>query len=228
MQDFYKQLVVSLSQERLQKYYQILGSNSKIETVLAYYTLNKFLSESLYPVIQTCEITLRNQFHSALSDLYSSDSWYDIPNVLDNRGRQNIRKAKDSLTKQKKQHTSGAIVAELTLGFWESLSNSSYDVPIFRKIVKRCFPNTFSSNKSRKVISPKLHRFRKLRNRIFHHEPVWYDSNLNSKHDEIIELIGWMSPAAKLYITEIDRFYSISRNINTYEELLNRANSKYS
>lgn len=52
--------------------------------------------------------------------------------------------------------------------------------------------------------STRLNELRHLRNRIFHHEPVW-KRNLAADRDNIFEVIGWVSPEALRVLRTIKR-----------------------
>ena len=60
--------------------------------------------------------------------------------------------------------------------------------------------------RSRKELSPLLNRMRLLRNRVFHHEPIWHWGNLLQQHAVAVDLIGWFSPALRATIEPGDRF----------------------
>ena len=51
-----------------------------------------------------------------------------------------------------------------------------------------------------------IHR---LRNRVFHHEPIWHLQDLELRHREILETIGWISPAVLAITRMLDRFSSV-------------------
>ena len=50
---------------------------------------------------------------------------------------------------------------------------------------------------------------RRLRNRVSHHEPIWHLPNLAEQHAEILETIGWISPAMLAVTRMLDRFDSV-------------------
>ena len=64
-------------------------------------------------------------------------------------------------------------------------------------------PNTL---RTRKTLSKRFNRIRHLRNRVFHHEPVWYWQDLAQQHQEILEAIAWIEPALKDLVMTVDRF----------------------
>ena len=66
--------------------------------------------------------------------------------------------------------------------------------------------------RTRKNVSARFERIRRLRNRIFHHEPIWYWHDLADQHKDILNAIAWIEPAAKDFITAIDKFPEVKRN----------------
>ena len=55
----------------------------------------------------------------------------------------------------------------------------------------------------------RLSKIQELRNRVFHHEPVWHLPELERRHQEILETIGWISPAMLATTRLLDRFDSV-------------------
>jgi hypothetical protein len=68
-------------------------------------------------------------------------------------------------------------------------------------------------------MSARLNRLRRLRNRVFHHEPIWYWRDLSQQHQKVIEVIGWINPAMKSFIWGFDRFAQVeNRLLDDYQE----------
>lgn len=59
--------------------------------------------------------------------------------------------------------------------------------------------------RTRANLAQRFNEVRKLRNRIFHHEPIWYWP-LKQKHERILEAIHWIEPAMVDLISTVDRF----------------------
>jgi len=52
-----------------------------------------------------------------------------------------------------------------------------------------------------------LEPIRRLRNRAFHHEPIWHRSDLHQRYDDILTIIGWANPAMRDTLTMlVDHF----------------------
>jgi hypothetical protein len=64
----------------------------------------------------------------------------------------------------------------------------------------------------RKNLSKRLNRVRTLRNRIFHHEPIWHWRDLHNQHADILETITWVNPAMTVFAEQFDRFDEIYKN----------------
>lgn len=206
--DFLSKTKQSLSVERLSRY-ESKETPSDLDT-LAKYFWNMALCEALYPCLQCLEVALRNAIHAAASEAFQDELWLD-----ENRGcvaswhEGAVAQAKERLAKQGKEITGGALVSELNFGFWTSLFDSHYEVSLWRKIIGRVFPHLKTPLKNRKHLAGVFHKIRKLRNRAFHHESIWNRENIMSDHEQIIEAVGWISPALQAVAHAIDRFPQI-------------------
>ena len=84
------------------------------------------------------------------------------------------------------------MISELSFGFWTSLLDSKFERTLWKKL-RLSFPNCPKAIRKRKTMSSKFNGIRKLRNRIFHHEPVtWNIDVIRNYRDEIIEAIDWL------------------------------------
>lgn len=120
-----------------------------------------------------------------------------------------VRNAEISLTEQGKQITPDGIVAELPLGFWNALLNVYYERRLVHLIIRAVFPNMPRATRTRGVVSKRMNTIRGLRNRVFHHEPVWYWGNLAALHHEVTEACHWMSVELGDILKRMDRFGSV-------------------
>ena len=71
------------------------------------------------------------------------------------------------------------------------------------------FPHAPRHIRKRKGIRARLDHIRVLRNRVFHHEPIWHLPDLEERHRQILETIGWISPAMMTMTRMLDRFDSV-------------------
>jgi len=225
----FSQIESFFSKERLSTYQRILRTTNT-HLILKHYIWNINLSKSLYISLQNLEVSLRNSIHYNLSKYYAKkiddynalrksidhnftlvkhDAWFDLPRLLEEREIYKIKQTTSNLLKHYKEITTGKIVAELNFGFWSRLFASDYEIKIWHRCIKEIFPNMPRSIRTRKTLSKRMNKFRKLRNRIFHHEPIFHIENLLEVHNEIIETIGWINKDVQKFTLFFDDFKAI-------------------
>ncbi len=203
---FFKDLEKALASERLDAY-----RHDGVDelTTLARYLLNMSLCEALYSPLQMAEVTLRNAVHNHLSDRFKSEAWYDvIPSgkLLPWQSKQLID-AKDSLTKENKDHSPGRIVAELHFGFWTGFFNRQHArTGIGFSIADAVFCHAPKSERNLNILDGYWTRIRQLRNRVFHHERILHWSNLDAQHNDLLKIIGWISPEMRELAEALDHY----------------------
>ena len=91
----------------------------------------------------------------------------------------------------------GGLVAELSLGIWTGLFVRHYDKTFAAPAIRlglRGFPDTI---RNRQALYDRFERMRYLRNRVFHHEPIFDWQDLPQLHLDIVRYIGYISPTNK-------------------------------
>ncbi|PVE49897.1 hypothetical protein [Rhizobium rhizogenes] len=79
----------------------------------------------------------------------------------------------------------GQVVSQLTIFFWKRLFSEQYEPTLWKRSLKKVFPNkTFS----RAIIADHLEVFYQARNRLAHHEPVY-----GTRLERIVEAIDFLS-----------------------------------
>ena len=207
---FFQKIEDILHTERIDVYRRD-GADHKL--TLARYALNMALSESLYPALQFAEIALRNAVHRELTVRCGTDSWYESPLAkLTSWQNDKVDEAKEALRKRRKPRTSGRIVAELTLGFWTGFFNNSHArTGIGSYLAKNAFPHAPAPEQYQAKLDKRWQDVRDLRNRVFHHERILHWNDLDARHQAILEIISWMSPALHDLAKALDRFASLRR-----------------
>jgi hypothetical protein len=189
------------------------------EEVLARYLWNIALCEALYPSLHFLEIGLRNVIFEAAAATYpaggtGTNCWLEHPSILHADEARAVRAASHRLSRRGKPCEAGRLVAELSFGFWTTLFDVRYEqdrVLWPRLFGQKIFAHAPRHARSRKALSPLLNRVRHLRNRAFHHEPIWHWSDLTEQHALALELLGWMSPDLRATVTAVDRFPRVHR-----------------
>jgi len=207
--DFVTKLSQVLSRERLAAY-QHRGQTDGDLALFSHYVWNMALSESLYPGLQALEVALRNTVHNAAIQQFHREDWYAERQIIHYRYNIDaISKARNQLRKQHKKPDPGRVIAELNFGFWTSLFDSRYEQTLWTRLIKPAFPYMPRRIRTRKELSRRLNKIRNLRNRVFHHEPIWYWQDLSQQHDILMETLAWIEPATGTMLTLLDRFLEV-------------------
>jgi hypothetical protein len=161
---------------------------------IAIYMWNIALCEALYPTLQTFEILFRNALNSKLSDERGTSKWYlDSTTLLWPAEANRVTKALSELELAKKPDDAARVVAELTFGFWVDLYKDVYLKSIVHPTIKSVFPNIQPKQRTHQFVQKRLQQVRNLRNRVFHHEPIWHWRDLPDQHKELVEAINWIN-----------------------------------
>ena len=212
--DFATKLLMALSSERIGAYRDRMSEDGDAN-LFAHYAWNIALSESLYPSLQILEVVLRNSIHQAVCQDCGQADWYDDGTIINIKEKDAVGKAKKTLAGMNKPIEPGRIIAELSFGFWTTLMDRRYEQILWPKLLKPCFPYMPRHLRTRKNVSGRFERIRRLRNRIFHHEPIWYWHDLEKQHQDILEAIAWIEPAARDFVAVIDKFTDVYQNGRT-------------
>lgn len=210
------QHTISASMQRLLSADRLSGYITKYATQkcndpINLYVWNMNLSESLYPLLQTIEIGLRNSINETITDKFGDPFWLIGTDILEPREVRKVHDCRELLLLRSGKATIGKIIAELSFGFWTSLLDVRYEKKLWHKIIKQTFPYLPRNVCTRMHISKRFSKIRILRNRIFHFEPVWHWSDLMQQHDDIVEAIMWLNPDL-LKLIQINRFKEIYVN----------------
>lgn len=209
---------LALSAERMDSY----GIGIPDEDRLANYLWNVELCQSLYPALHGLEIALRNAVFRAGAAAFPHVSTRDVPCWLDAdpalilpEDQRRVDEATARLRSLNKPLDPGQLVAELGLGFWATLFDVRYERG--NRLWPRLFahglmdPGSPRSVRTRKRLSPMINRIRYLRNRVFHHKPVWHWQDLAQHHAQTLDLLGWLSPSLRTLLEPGDRFADVLR-----------------
>ena len=207
--DITQKLRLVLSNERLAGYESRTPGDDDLDT-FCHYAWNLSLSESLYPVLQCVEVALRNTIHEAARNYFGRDDWFDDSAVINHRfAVDTLASTKAKLQHQQRPLDAHRIVAELTFGFWTSLFARRYEQVLWPALIKTAFPAMPRRGRTRAALQDRFHEIRLLRNRIFHHEPIWYWGDLEGKHQRTMEALGWIEPAMVDLVSVVDRFPAV-------------------
>jgi hypothetical protein len=205
-QSFFQQIRQVLSEERFEAYSH--AAKDPDSEKLARYLWNIALCRALYPTLQGLEIALRNALHRSISDLHGTEKWFEkrYGVVKGDSGKGRVGNALRRVQQSGNPMTPGRVVAELSFGFWASLLNRRYNQVLWPQLLKPTFPHMPRKIRTQKFVRRRIERVRKLRNRVFHHEPIWHWSDLKDQHAQTLEAIGWICPDWRYTVDTIDHF----------------------
>ena len=204
----------SISLERL-KSYEILCPSCTESEIIGAYHWNLLMCQALYPFIHSAEVALRNAINIAIAQKFNTKDWFDIV-IKDKVSIDILTNVKKELAR-KKQFNHADIVASLTFGFWTSLLKKKIYRDQYNK--ERLWPDLIpvvfpryerKGGDDRKNIAQRFEEIKLIRNRLFHHEPIWKfkDSispesciaELRRKFNDIYKAIGWISKSKQEYL----------------------------
>jgi hypothetical protein len=191
------------------------------------YLWNVALAEALFPALQAVEIGLRNSISAGLTARYGTEEWYDQPQLLGVAQQRAVARAKGDVLAAKGALSAGRVIAELHFWFWTSLLSQPYHHPLWAPqqfaLIDAVFPHVRQSQRNRRKLHQRFNAVRGLRNRVFHFEPLWNRSDLRQDHLEMLDALGWISPAMEATVRLIDRFNAVRTHGRAHAEQLVRA-----
>jgi hypothetical protein len=179
-------------------------------TAVARHAMNITLCEALYPSLHLLELAMRNRIHDAFSSHFGVRDWYTQPWLLP-RHRDLVDEAKATLLREHKPDTPDRVVAELSFGFWCGMFSPRYSGQggPWPDLLGAVIPHVSKRSKNTTIVAKRIEDARKLRNRVFHHEPIGQYVNLRERHRQLVELVGWFSLEARLHLQRLCRFNSV-------------------
>jgi hypothetical protein len=185
------------------------------EDICARYLWNVALCESLYSSLNFLEVALRNAIHTAATSYFHRTDWFDT--VMNQRGhplwgkiqRRQLFVAKQSVAAiTTRQTNDDDVIAALPFGFWTGVFNQLYERPLSVHIIKQVFPQMPRHERTPAQVQTRLDNIRKLRNRVFHHEPIW-QRPLPAEQHEILTVLSYISPVLYHHAGMTSRFSAV-------------------
>lgn len=79
-------------------------------------------------------------------------------------------------------------------------------------MARLAFPGIPHSEHRRRNLTKRFNKMLALRNRIFHHEPIWHWGDLEKQHAELLEAMDWINPVLRRVVEDSDRFLAVYRD----------------
>lgn len=210
------------SDERLRSY--LLSCKQNRSAAIQLYTWNIEISMAFYPPLQVLEVTLRESIITSLENEFGQEWYLSISDVLDSRTVLKIQECKSRLERKTTPISFMSIANELTFGFWVSMvaptrkqnytdDISHFELYLWRPALRAAF--AFKEDLELKQLRLLLTRVKRLRNLVFHHEPI-YLRELEEEYRIILDVIGWMSPRARDWL---ERHSKVLKVLNDRDDI---------
>ncbi len=214
-QAFYGRLQMQIGPQRLAPYLAAEAGN--LPRALARYYWNIDVCKSLYPSLQALEIGLRNNLDRVIAPLFPIRGYRYIASwltrssdvVVHTGGTAAVDAAVAKVLGDKydrnvlrpiTQKTHDDLVSTMSFGFWVAMLESAYDSPGTKGVylwpdhTAKVFPGAAGTLMT--TIRATCSQLRHLRNRVFHHEPVWPkrvdDKTLQQHYDAIMQVLRYL------------------------------------
>lgn len=196
-----------LSTPRFAKYLAATGGDR--HRAMQLYCWNAEISAAFFLTLQFCELAVRNGAVEALeiefgTSWHTNRGFYNTLPIL--RGGKGYQPREDVKQLGTRLATPGKVVAELKFAFWQYLFVKGQDARLWAPHFSNSFPGydkTLSVKTARAVMHKDIEHIRRLRNRIAHHEPIFY-RNLADDFAKVRKLIEWRSPEAALWLDSVE------------------------
>lgn len=211
----YKKFSKTYSYSRTFRYYRAAGKD-KNKAKKMYYA-NQRLARAFLPLINTFEVVLRNRLHYANANLFGDVQWminqktgFMIDSSLTHVNKKTKKKvindfllkevmrAEKKLKDNNRNVTAGRIIAELNLGFWNSLYEPHH-YALLKGVPCKIF-NSLPTGFGRKQVNDYIIHIRTLRNRISHNEPLCFNGKIfdmsyaKGLYQKIVDFLSWIDP----------------------------------
>lgn len=204
-EEFFNQIRKAVSSERFAAYQNRSNQNDLL--ALSNYSWNISLCESLYPTLQTFEVVLRNGINDAATAEFNAQEWFY--GRLEPAEENSVKEIEERLGRQRKPLTASNFISEFTFGFWVSLFSGRYHHGAWPRLLASVFSGMPAEQRSLNRLGRLLERIRRLRNRVFHHESIWYWQDLAAQHRLILDVTGWINPEMRQFVALLDRFPAV-------------------
>lgn len=226
----YKKFVRLYSYSRVFKYYKATAGDEH-KAMLLYYA-NVRIAQALHPLLGAFEVILRNQLHYALAGHFSDGCWIinqktgfmaasSLTHINKKSGKpvvnnyllKEIQRAEKKLSDKGVAITAGRVIAEQTLGFWNSLYEKHHYI-LLSGVPCTIF-KSLPSGYGRKEVNDTISRIRELRNRINHNEPICFVhkkrdfSYARGMYHLLMDFLSWIDPSIPASLAEVDKVLAV-------------------
>lgn len=181
------------------------------------YYANARIAQSFQPLLSFFEVILRNQLHYALASHFSDVQWLinqktgfmsdpSLTHIVKKTGKvtvndflkKEVERSERTLIGKKRNVTAGRVIAELNLGFWNSLYETHH-YALLKGVPCQIF-KSLPTGYGRKEVNNAIQEIRTLRNRVSHNEPLCFSNKVydmtyaKEMYSKIKDFLSWINP----------------------------------
>lgn len=181
------------------------------------YYANARIAQSFQPLLSFFEVILRNQLHYALASHFNDVQWLinqktgfmsdpSLIHVVKKTGKvmvndflkKEVERSERTLISKKRNVTAGRVIAELNLGFWNSLYETHH-YALLKGVPCQIF-KSLPTGYGRKEVNNAIQEIRTLRNRVSHNEPLCFSDKVydmtyaKEMYGKINDFLSWINP----------------------------------
>jgi len=206
-------VTAALSPARLSTYVKAVHAVHDVDhAALALYAWNAEVSGALLVDLHVLEVVMRNAVAEALEQVYGID-WPWSPTFERSLPHPSAGYSprQDLQVARRRASSTGNVIPELKLVFWQKLFTSRYDDRLWNAHLKSVFPHACATRAAaalRSEIYRSMEKLRLLRNRIAHHEPIFM-RDLRGDREAIFALVRYRSPITAEWLAGIGRVTTV-------------------
>lgn len=171
------------------------------------------VSSAFMVPLHVCEVVLRNAIVEEVERVYGS-GWHMPRSALEGSLPRRLT-GYSAFAELARARTSSAkardIVPNLSFMFWTSMLTRRHDARLWNARIKPAFPNLpaqLTAPTARWLLHHQVDAIRALRNRIAHHEPIFY-RDLHAEYRRIRRVVFWRSPDTASWLDSIQAVTSL-------------------
>lgn len=203
------------SNARVSRY--VKAANGDKRKAQKMYYANARIAQSFQPLLSFFEVILRNQLHYALAAYFNDVQWLinqktgfmsdpSLTHTVKKTGKvmvndflkKEVERSERTLIGKKRNVTAGRVIAELNLGFWNSLYETHH-YALLKGVPCQIF-KSLPTGYGRKEVNNAIQGIRTLRNRVSHNEPLCFSDKVydmtyaKEMYGKINDFLSWINP----------------------------------
>lgn len=206
------------------------------------YYANARVAQSFQPLLSFFEVILRNQLHYALAAHFNDVQWLinqktgfmsdpSLTHTVKKTGKvmvndflkKEVERSERTLIGKKRNVTAGRVIAELNLGFWNSLYETHH-YALLKGVPCKIFKSLLTGY-GRKEVNNAIQEIRTLRNRVSHNEPLCFSNKAydmtyaKEMYGKINDFLSWINPDIMVSLKS-ESLDNVCREIGRAEQIM--------